>query len=178
VAIDGGHAYWVEGRPTEGGRYVLVRRRPDGAVFDVSPPGFNVRTRVHEYGGGAYVVSAGEVFFSNFSDQRIYRIRVSRGAGSAEQDRPDAVTPAGTWFYADAVVDDRRRRLVCLREDHTRSGEPVNTIVSIPLGPSAHREAPSRAHLTPVDTQSAGDVIVAGHDFYSTPRLSPDGSHL
>jgi dipeptidyl aminopeptidase/acylaminoacyl peptidase len=175
VAIDGGDAYWVEGRPTEGGRNVLVRRRPDGAVVDVSPPGFNVRTRVHEYGGGAYVVSAGEVFLSNFSDQRIYRIRVARGAGSAEQDQPDAVTPAGPWFYADAVVDDRRRRLVCLREDHTRSEEPVNTIVSIPLDPAPRKGAPYDPAL---ETQSAGDVIVAGHDFYSTPRLSPDGSHL
>jgi dipeptidyl aminopeptidase/acylaminoacyl peptidase len=104
-----------------------------------------------------YVVSGGEVYFSNFADQRIYKV------GEAGQDPPQAVTPEGEWFYADAVVDGARRRLICVREDHTQAErEPVNALVSIPLD-----AAPS-----------AGDVLASGYDFYSTPRLSPDGSRL
>ena len=170
VAIDRDDAYWVEGRPGEGGRNVLVRRGPDGSVVDVTPSGFNARTRVHEYGGAAYIVSGGEVYFSNFADQRIYRVSGSGVARSKERDpacaEPRAITPAGAWFYADAVLDQRRRRIVCVREDHTGPGEPANTLVSIPV------DAASDA------TGSAGVVIASGYDFYSTPRLSPDGSML
>jgi dipeptidyl aminopeptidase/acylaminoacyl peptidase len=169
VAVDGADVYWVEGRPVEGGRNVLVRRSADGRISDVTPAGFNVRTRVHEYGGGAYVVGDGEIYFSNFSDQRIYRIVLSLDAGSKEQDPaytvtpPYAVTPQGGWFYADAVLDARRRRLIGVREDHSEAGrEPVTTLVRIPLDGREH----------------AGDVIASGYDFYSTPRLSPDGATL
>jgi dipeptidyl aminopeptidase/acylaminoacyl peptidase len=163
VAVDGGDVYWVEGRPVEGGRNVLVRRSADGRISDVTPAGFNVRTRVHEYGGGAYVIGDGEIYFSNFSDQRIYRIHSSLNAGSKEQDPAYAVTPKGEWFYADAVFDSRRQRLICVREDHSQAGrEPVTTLVSIPLDGREH----------------AGDVIASGYDFYSTPRLSPDGATL
>ena len=169
VAIDGDDAYWVEGRPAEGGRYVLVRRGPDGTVVDVTPSGFNVRTRVHEYGGAAYVVSGGEVYFSNFADQRIYRIRGPNA--------PVPITPAGEWFYADAVIDRRRRRLVCVREDHTQTGEPVNTLVSISLDAAPHEGAPC-AEASQGTPDAAGEVIASGYDFYSTPRLSPDGSML
>jgi dipeptidyl aminopeptidase/acylaminoacyl peptidase len=155
VAFDGDDIYWLEGRPQQGGRNVLVRRRADGTVADVTPPDHNVRTRVHEYGGGAYVVRAGVVYYSNFADQRIHRI-----GGS---DPPTPITPEGKWFYADAKVDERRRRLICVREDHTHEGhEPITTLVSIPLD----------------GDPSAGDVIASGYDFYSTPRLSPDGSRL
>ena len=165
VLVDGDDIYWTEGRALESGRSVLVRRTADGRIEDVTPSPFNVRTRVHEYGGGAYVVSGGVIFFSNFSDQRIY---------CADSRTPAyAVTPEGAWFYADAVIDAARRRLICVREDHGSMGrgpqsdpanhaEPTNTLVSIPLdGPP-----------------SAGDVLVSGDDFYSTPRLSPGGSQL
>ena len=74
VALDGDDIYWLEGRPHEGGRNALVRRSADGAIADITPRDHNVRTRVHEYGGGAYVVSNGVVYYSNFLDQRIYRI--------------------------------------------------------------------------------------------------------
>src|SRR5262245_32806679 len=77
VAVEGDDVYWLEGRPHEGGRNALVRRSPDGSTADVIPSGFNVRSRVHEYGGGAYVVSSGVVYFSNFVDQRIYRIAIN-----------------------------------------------------------------------------------------------------
>jgi dipeptidyl aminopeptidase/acylaminoacyl peptidase len=158
VAVDGDEIYWLEGRPSEGGRSVLVRRSADGRHADLTPPGFNVRTRVHEYGGGAYLVVGGEIYFSNFADQRIYRI-----GGSKAQDPPYAITPAGNWFYADATFDARRRRLVCVREDHSNGDhEPETTLVSIPVD----------------GQESAGEVIASGYDFYSTPRLSPDGSTL
>jgi dipeptidyl aminopeptidase/acylaminoacyl peptidase len=161
VAVDGGDVYWIEGRPQEAGRNVLVRRRGDGGREDVTPAGFNVRTRVHEYGGGSYLVSGGVVYASNFTDQRIYRIDTRRMSGAPAEPAP--ITPPGPWFYADATLDVRRRRLIAVREDHSDSSrEPINALVSIPLdGP-----------------ESAGTVIASGFDFYSTPRLSPDGARL
>jgi dipeptidyl aminopeptidase/acylaminoacyl peptidase len=170
VCIDGRDIYWLEGRPDDGGRVVLVRRTRDGVVADVTPAGFNVRTRVHEYGGGAYAVSGGHVYFTNFADQRIYAIRGGSRAPepsdtTTEGDHcePRPMTPEGQWFYADLVVDAPRGRLVCVREDHTDpSREPVNTLVSLPLHGAS----------------SGGEILASGHDFYSTPRLSPDGSTL
>jgi len=162
VAVDGDDIYWLEGRPQEGGRNVLVRRRADGTVVDLTPPGHNVRSRVHEYGGGAYVVSNRVVYYSNFADQRIYRTSIHETSREGLS-HSDPVTPEGKWFYADATVDERRHRLICVREDHTREGhEPVNALVSIPLD----------------GDPNAGHVIASGYDFYSTPRLSPDGSRL
>jgi hypothetical protein len=99
VAIDGASLYWVEGRPHEAGRNVLVGRGPDGVARDVVPGGFNVRSRVHEYGGLAFTVAAGDIYFSNFSDQRLYRTRI----GGV----PAAITPAGDWFYADPPSVDK-----------------------------------------------------------------------
>src|SRR4030095_14930661 len=163
VAFDGGDIYWLEGRPQEGGRNVLVRRSADGTVVDLTPPDHNVRSRVHEYGGGAYVVSHGVVYYSNFADQRIYRTSVTSGTSLQGSSCSDPITPEGKWFYADATVDERRRRLICVREDHTHAAhEPVNTLVSIPLD----------------GDPDAGHVIASGYDFYSTPRLNHDGSRL
>ncbi len=156
VALDGDAVYWVEGRPSEGGRNVLVRRDAGGHVQDVTPAGTNVRTRVHEYGGGAFTVRAGTIYYSNFADQRLYRLRAAGGS-------PDPLTPPGDWFYADCEVDPRRPRLVCVREDHTARGrEAVNTLVAV----STDRAG------------TAGQVLASGYDFYSTPRFSPDGSRL
>ena len=158
VAIDGDDIYWLEGRPHEGGRNVLVRRRPDGQVEDLTPSDFNVRTRVHEYGGGAHVIADGVVYASNFADQRIYRINTN-GARTP----PAPITPPGHWFYAEAALDLARRRLISVREDHSEPGhEPVNALVSIPIDGG----------------ESAGDILASGFDFYSTPRLSPDASQL
>jgi dipeptidyl aminopeptidase/acylaminoacyl peptidase len=154
IVTDGEDIYWTEMRPTEAGRYVVVRRTPDGAITDVTPRPFNARTLVHEYGGGAFVVAGGVVYFSNFADQRLYR--QVRGAA------PEPLTPPGKWRYADASVDERRDRIICVREDHSDPGrEAVNTLVSIDLG-----------HPT------EGRVIASGYDFYSNPRLSPDGTRL
>ncbi len=155
IRLDGDAVYWLEGRPKEGGRYVVVKRSPDGSTIDITPPKFNVRTRVHEYGGGAYIVHNGTIYFSNFSDQRLYQ----QVPGQA----PTPLSPDAAFRYADAVVDETRDRLICVREDHRGDGEAVNTIVAIPIG---GREP------------SEGEVLVSGSDFYASPRLSPDGSML
>ena len=162
VSVVGGDVYWIEGRPGEGGRNVLVRRSADGRMSDLIPPGFNARTRVHEYGGGSYVVSNGTAWFSNFVDQRIYRVSGLDG-DARDAGEPVALTPPGDWYYADATFDASRRRLICVREDHSDpTREPVNTLVSIAIDGSS----------------GAGQVIASGYDFYSTPRLSPDGKRL
>ncbi|TMI90918.1 MAG: S9 family peptidase [Bacillati bacterium ANGP1] len=154
IALDGRDIYWVEMRPTEGGRNVVVRRTPDGRAADVTPPGFNVRTRVHEYGGGAFLVDGGTVYFSNFADQRLYR----QAPGAS----PQALTPQGAWRYADGVMDRRRGLMIWVREDHTdATREAVNTLVGV-----------DPAH------PGEGRVLVSGNDFYSDPRLSPDGASL
>ena len=161
--IDGTDVYWIEMRPTEGGRAVIVRRDASGATRDINPTPFNARTRVHEYGGGDYAVRAGAVYFSNFSDQRVY---ASIGAKP-----PRPITPVADYRFADAVIDPSRGRLICVREDHTQSGrEAVNTIVTLNLAGVETSEEASR--------ENSGQVLATGNNFYSSPRLSPDGSKL
>jgi dipeptidyl aminopeptidase/acylaminoacyl peptidase len=153
IALSGSDVYWIESRPSEAGRSVLVQRTADGTVTDVTPPPFNVRTRVHEYGGGAYLVNDDTVYFSNFADNRIYR----QTAGS----QPEALTPESKMRYADGAIDALRNRLVYIREDHTASSRDcINTIVSVSL------------------KDGANTVLVEGADFYSSPRLSSDGKYL
>ncbi|HIC95807.1 TPA: S9 family peptidase, partial [Candidatus Bipolaricaulota bacterium] len=163
IALDGEDIYWTEMRPAEGGRYVVVRWTPDGQRTDVTPPPFNARTRVHEYGGGAFVVADGTVYFSNFADQRLYRQDpgVPPRPITPEADR-SAERSRRSLRYADGVFDRRRGRIICVREDHTDpTREAVNTIVS--LDPEGN---------------GGGQVLVSGKDFYSSPRLSPDGTRL
>ena len=127
VALDGEDIYWVEVRPQEGGRSCIVRRTPDGETRDVTPEGFNARTRVHEYGGGDFLVADGTIYFSNFADQQLYRQRTA-------DSEPEPLTPEAPMRYADAVLDRKRNRLVCVREDHTSSErEATNSIASINL---------------------------------------------
>lgn len=151
---DGEDIYWIEMRPDESGRYVIVRWTPGGQTADVIPAPFNARTRVHEYGGAAFIVSDGVVYFSNFADQRLYR--QTTGA------TPQPLTREGDLRYADGVIDAKRSRLICVREDHTDTErEAVNALVSISI-----------------DGTEDGQVLVSGNDFYSSPRLSPDGTRL
>jgi len=153
VRLDGVDVYWVERRSQEGGRKVIVRRSPDGRLTDITPVGFNARTRVHEYGGGDYAVSDGTIIFSNFTDQRLYVQRSGL--------EPWPLTSALDLRYADGVIDRRRDLFFCVREDHTGHGEAINTLTSIDL-----------------KAENAGKMLASGNDFYSSPRLSPDSSRL
>lgn len=153
IKLDGRTIYWSESRPTEGGRNVIVRRSESGQTVDVTPPPFNARTRVHEYGGGAFIVANSVVYFSNFADQRLYQQTV----GS----EPTALTPEAPIRYADAILDVKHDRLICVREDHQNADrEAENTITSISL------------------KDQSQTTLVSGADFYAFPRLSPDGSRL
>ena len=154
IALDGEDVYWTELRPAEGGRCVVVRRSPEGDTSDMTPPAFNVRTRVNEYGGGAFVVANGTVCFSNFADQRLYR------QDSRSEPRP--ITPEANLRYADGIIDSGRGKMICVREDHTDAGqEAINSLVGIDF-----------------DEGGGGEVLVSGNDFFSSPKISPDGSRL
>lgn len=178
LLTSGEDVFWTELRPLEEGRYVVVRRRPDGTIADVTPPGFSARTLVHEYGGGAAIVRAHEggatVWFSNFADQRLYRQEVGdevdgdgrwRAAGTGE---PVPITPAPDvprgLRYADGRATPDGRLLVVVRESHPADEDVhhvVNELVSLPADGSAEPR-----------------VIASGRDFYSSPRLSADGRQL
>ncbi len=152
IGVLGADIFWSEGRPQEQGRNVLVWRSDDHRIKDLTPAPLNVRSRVHEYGGGAFTIGRKAGFFVNDADQQIWRIR----AGEA----PHALTDAHAMRHTDIEIDATRKRLICVREDHTGGGEAVNAIVAISL-----------ANGTP-------QLLASGHDFFSTPRVSPDGRHL
>lgn len=156
-AAAGGVRWWLEGRPDETGRQGLWRRDPDGTVTRLTPEGFNARNRVQEYGGAAYLVDGDLVVVSDFEIGRLNRV-VSPGA-------LEPMTPERAWRFADLIVDQTRGRLIGVREDHepdtlASHGEAVNSIVAISL---------ADGEVTP---------LVDGADFYSAPRLAPDGSQL
>ena len=153
IRIDGEDIYWIERRAQEGGRKVIVRRSRDGKTTDITPAGFNARTRIHEYGGGDYTVSNGTIVFSNFTDQRLYLQDLD------SELKP--LTPGSGLRYADGQIDRRRNVFYCVREDHSGPGEAVNSIVRVALNGG-----------------DAGQIVVSENDFYSSPRLSPDGSQL
>jgi dipeptidyl aminopeptidase/acylaminoacyl peptidase len=152
--IEDGVVYWTEGRPSEGGRAAVVRLDPGAEPVDVTPPHFNVRTKVHEYGGGSSLVHRGTVFFSNFEDQRLYR--------QEPGERPEAITAEtdGRHRYADGRATADGSSIVCVRERHTDDGV-VNELVAIPA-----------------DGSREPRTIAGGQDFYAAPRISPDGTHL
>jgi hypothetical protein len=157
--LEGGVVWWLEGRPSEDGRVVLVREEPGGDPVDVVPSGFNVRTGVHEYGGGAYSIHDGTAFVSNFDDQRLYRV----DPGEA----PVTITPAiagKRHRYADGRITLDGRLWIGVRERHAesdRSVDVVNELVAVPT-----------------DGSFEPRVVAGGRDFYSNPRISSDGSRL
>jgi dipeptidyl aminopeptidase/acylaminoacyl peptidase len=149
ITVDGRELYWLEGRPSEGGRQVLVRQGWEGRIADVTEPPINVRTRVHEYGGGAYFVEHGRIAYSDFSDQRLYLH--GEGPITPEPESPGDLRYADGRFLGGSIV--------CVRESHHGS-EPVNEIVRIDL------------------VGGSVTVLATGRDFYSNPRPSPDGRRL
>ncbi len=155
IALDGADIYWAEERPHEGGRNVIVRRSADGTTTDVTHPPYNVRTRVHEYGGLCFWVSEGTLLFSNFADGRVYR--------QESDGDPTPITSEGVDLrYADGMIDRERNRLICVREDHRESDQDcANEVVALYL-----------------DGCDEGEVLVRGSDFYGYPSVSPDGSTM
>jgi len=159
VVLDGRDVFWVEMRPSEGGRNVIVRCTPDGQKTDITPADFNARTRVHEYGGRSFIVDNADIYFSNYSDHQIYFQRPDSA--------PAPITSGTDLHFADMIYDRRRPSLICVCEDHrNQKAEPENKLI--------------RLNLT--DKNDTGDqplnVLVAGSDFYASPCLSPDGSQL
>jgi dipeptidyl aminopeptidase/acylaminoacyl peptidase len=159
--LDGDDAYWLESRAAEGGRQTLLRHGLDGRTVELTPAPFRVGSRVHEYGGGSYVVEAGRVVVSSVSDGRLWRVDPD---GASD---PVALTPEGPWRYADARFDPRSDRLYAVRETHDaqRPDDPllvVNELVAIALDGS----------------DGPGRLLVGGQDFVAAPRPSPDGRLL
>jgi dipeptidyl aminopeptidase/acylaminoacyl peptidase len=153
----GGVRWWIEGRPDEGGRQALMRREKDGTLTRMTPEGFNARSRVHEYGGAAYLVSGDLVVVSDFSTGRLNRV--------VRPGELEPLTPEKQWRFADAIHDVARNRLIAVREDHepdvvAEHGEWNNELVGIDL------------------SSGAVSVLADGSDFYAAPRLSPDGKTL
>lgn len=153
LGVDGETLYFIESRPEEAGRQALMRRLPDGRFEELTTAEFNVRSRVHEYGGGALSVGAGAVWFTQFKDQSLHRL-VPGG-------KPELMSSDGKHRYADCVEDRGRGRLICVLEDHTGNGEPRNLLVSLSAtGPATPR------------------VLFKDSDFVAAPALSADGTRL
>lgn len=147
----GEEIFWIESRPAENGRNVIVKQAADGTISDINPPPFNARTKVHEYGGGAYALAPDQVIFTEFKDQNLLTVKA----------RPQPLTNIAGLRLADGVFDLHRRRIVCVCEDHRKDPhEPENTLVGV--------DAATGTVAT----------LVSGADFYSSPKLSPDGRHL
>jgi dipeptidyl aminopeptidase/acylaminoacyl peptidase len=152
--------YWSESRPEEQGRQIIVRAGPGGQREDILPAPYSARSRVHEYGGGEFVVAGGTVYFVNDKDQQVYAL----GPGM----QPQRLTDAPGIRFADFAHDAARDRLVAVAETHERAehgapGLPRNSLVAIALGGG------ERGRLT---------ELAVGRDFYASARLSPDGSQL
>lgn len=154
TVLDGEVIYWIESRPQEEGRNVIVRAVPGETPQDQLPAPWNARTTAHEYGGGSFAVTHGMIFFVNYLDQRIYRI--------IDGSMPEPLTAETSQRFADLVFDRTRNRLIAVREDHSRGGpEPVNDLVAISL-----------------DEPNEVSTLVSGHDFYSSPCLRANGNEL
>lgn len=153
VLFEGANLYWLEALPSESGRSRIMKKTPTGEAVEQTPPSFNVRTRVQEYGGAPFAVNGGRIYFSNFEDNLLY---VKDG-----ENFPHAITNDPHHRYADAGIDRISERLYWVREDHTKSAQtPETTIVAM-------------------NADGSGEtVVVSGNDFYSNPRVSPDGKHL
>jgi dipeptidyl aminopeptidase/acylaminoacyl peptidase len=154
VRVDGTDVWWSEGRPAEGGRSVVVRRSADGTTTDVLPAPWNARTRVHEYGGGSWTVSAGTLWFTDFADQRLYRLEP--GSDTPVAVMPEPALPASVRHADLEVTPDG---VLAVRETHAEGGRAADVVNEI----------------VRVRPDGGTDVLVSGPDFVSDPRPEPDG---
>jgi len=162
VSCSDGKLRWMEGRPLEAGRQVICSFGEGNVKIDLTPSDVNARTRVHEYGGVPYWIDQdGALFYTNFADQRLYCIKPGEEAvcltpsSAYEEDK--------RYRFADCIFDMPRKRLICVREDHTnpKPSDVKNTICSVSL-----------------DGSGTMEVLVEGDDFYAAPKLSPNGQQL
>lgn len=153
IEIDGTDIYWIEMRPSEKGRYVIMQLTADHQIHEILSPLWNARTRVHEYGGGSYKINNKAIYFTQFTDQRLYKTTCDTP--------PTPITPPRALRYADFTFDTHQHRLICVQEDHSQPGqEAVNRLISMDTG---GRDV---------------NTVIEGNDFYSSPRISPDGRQL
>jgi dipeptidyl aminopeptidase/acylaminoacyl peptidase len=160
VCTGGGAVWWSETRPEESGREVVVRRDPDGTVADALPPGWNVRTAVHEYGGGAWWLHDDTLFATRWDDQRLYRVDP---AAEPVPITPDPPAPMA-WRYADGDVTPDGTWTVCVRERHE--------------GPDVATDVHNEIVAVRTDGFGAPVVLASGRDFVAAPRISRDGRQL
>ena len=153
LGVDAGTLYFIESRPEERGRQALMRYLPGHGFEEVAPASFNVRSRIHEYGGGALSVGRNAVYFTHFDDQSLLRL----APGGA----PEVLIPAGKRRFANCIEDSQRSRLICVLEDHSHAGEARNSLVSLSAS------SPSEPR-----------VLFAGSDFVSAPSLDADGKRV
>ncbi len=151
IVIDGPDILWGEFRPSEGGRVAILRRRADGEIVDAIPSQFSARSRVHEYGGGSFAASGGSLWFCNESDQQIWMVEPDAA--------PRRLSDESGVRHTDFAPDMRRRRVICVAEDHRGSGEAENLLVSVGF-------------------DGAWTRLHGGFDFYGHPRLAPNGNQL
>ncbi|MEZ5528888.1 MAG: prolyl oligopeptidase family serine peptidase [Porticoccaceae bacterium] len=154
--FDSGNLYWLESRPWENGRSVVMRRRPDGTVDEALPAPLSCRSKVHEYGGSPYLVADNVLYFCLYDDQRVYAIDLADSKAL-----PQPLTPENEYSFADFCLDRQRERLIVVMEDHGGEGEPQNLLATIPL-----------------DGSQAIQVLEEGADFYAYPRLDNDSKQL
>lgn len=145
--------YWIEKRPTEAGRQVIVQQNTDGTVKDLLPPPFSARSRVHEYGGAAYTVAGDILYFVNDSDQGIHVVTPGK--------TPNPVYSEPGLRFADIQIDRNHNRLVCVCEDHRGAGEAINSLVALTL-----------------DDNRALTTLHQGADFYASPTIRADGGSV
>lgn len=153
IQVEDESVFWIESRPSEEGRNVIVQMDDQEQKKDLIPRDFNARSRVHEYGGGSYLVHGDTVYFTNFSDQCIYQTSPGK--------EPAPITPENKARYADFTYDNDNERLITVCEDHSSENTVENSLVSLSIN-------------DPRDAQ----ILTRGHDFYSSPKLSPDGEKI
>jgi dipeptidyl aminopeptidase/acylaminoacyl peptidase len=156
-ALDGA-VYWSEGRPSEKGRTPVMRWTAEGGVAELLPPPYSARSRVHEYGGGEFLVVGQALYFVNDADQDVYAADLSAG------DKPSIrrVTDVADTRFADFAWDAGRNRLIAVGETHDPAALPQNALWHIPAG----------------DTAEGACIALRGRDFYACPCISPDGKQL
>jgi dipeptidyl aminopeptidase/acylaminoacyl peptidase len=155
LVVENNELYFIERRASANGRNILVKLDDNNEAVQLTPSEISVRTRVHEYGGRPYLVDGSDIYYSQFTDQKVYKVSTDSEA--------QALTTDGLRFMH-CVMNHSHNQLICVREDHRGLGEAVNTLVAIDLSDN--------------ENESAGEILFEGTDFVSSPQISPDGKSL